>query len=305
MQFEAYRDMTYAVLGLIPDNSDARAESLTVRLDCQQDGSAGRAVFAEARSTVFGSDMLKPTARLISLEPATLAHPASQLCTAAQFDEPAYGEWLQRLRLPLQRSRAQWEQVYVLQVLKLYGMLEKGARGLGFAEEWGVLPAAMAAMGVSVTAASSTRIVRDARSLGDGISDCAIDFAEIPHELVNFDFIWSSAAASTLGSVAAGLRFAEQSMECLRPKGIAVHIFDVDPDGGDPADAGTEWVRFRRRDMEQIALGLISRGHEVAEMKISNGAFRGSRASGPAAADAEAARAASFGLIARKAAAPL
>jgi hypothetical protein len=328
LQFEAYRDMTYAVLGQIPDNTDAYAEGLTVVFEHQPQRFPDRTVFAEARSTAFGSDNLRPTARLISMERATLAQPVSQMCTAGQFDEPVYRKWIGRLGEPAERDRAVWEQAYVLQVLTLYGMLEANARGIGFGVEEGGLPAVMAAAGVTVTVAQGAgpeeqmdaddRLAR--RLLRPGICDEAtfarkvdvrsIDLADIPHDLVNYDFTWSSSVSSKLGSVAAGLTFVDQAMDCLRPNGIAVHVFDFDPTVTEQTVAvgSTYW---RRREVEQAALGLISRGHEVAEIKLVPAQTKKRGRDRAAAAEAVYVESlggnavTSFGLIARKAPAPL
>jgi hypothetical protein len=328
LQFEAYRDMTYAVLGQIPDNTDAYAEGLTVRFEHQPQRFAGRTVFAEARSTTFGSDKLRPTARLISMERATLAQPVSQMCTAGQFDEPVYRKWLGRLGEASARDRGLWEQAYVLQVLTLYGMLEADARGIGFGVEDGALPAVMAATDIAVTVAGAgspdgqagggdevaRRLLRpgicDETVFGRRVDVRSIDLADIPHDLVNYDFAWSSSVSSKLGSVAAGLTFIEQAMECLRPNGIAVHVFDFDPAVIEQTVASPS-PHWRRREVEQAALGLISRGHEVAEIKLVPGKVKGrgrDRASASEAiyVDSLAGHAVtSFGLIARKAPAPL
>jgi hypothetical protein len=336
INFEAFRDMTYAVLGQIPDNTDAYADNLTVRFDSQQDRYAGRAAFAEARSTTFGSDKLRPTARLISLEPATLAQPVSQMCTAAQLDEPVCRDWGRRLGEPKARDRRLWERAYVLQVLTLYGMLEPDARGIGFGVEDGGLPALMAAAGVSVTVANSAgpfgggdaavgnegigdegvaqRLLRpeicDERVFAEKVNFRSVDLTDIPHDLVNFDFSWSSSVSSTLGSVAAGQAFIEHAMECLRPNGIAVHVFDFDPTVIEQTvPSGAPY--WRRREVEQAALGLISRGHEVAEVKLVLGPQKPRRrgwlsTSGGAHLDGDDGQSVtSFGLIARKAPAPL
>ena len=46
----------------------------------------------------------------------------------------------------------------------------------------------------------------------------------IPEDLVNFDFLWSARANERLYSVASAISFIEESMACLRPGGLAVHV---------------------------------------------------------------------------------
>lgn len=293
--FEGFRGVVYAVMGSIPDATDASADRLVVTLDHPDDGSDYAGAVAEARSTVFGSDALRPTARLVSPARSTLADPVSQMCTASQFDEPAYARWLERLRQPRHRHRKQWEFVYILQALERYGMLQPGARGLGFGVGREPLPAVMAAMGVSVVATDLSADdagaavwhetgqhgaaldslrhpeICDDATFAERVSFRPADMNAIPEDLVNFDFAWSSCAYEHLGSIAAGLRFVERSLDCLRPGGVAVHTTELNLTSNDDTIDHAGTVLFRRRDMERLALMLISRGHEVAQIRFDGG----------------------------------
>ena len=294
--FEGYRGMTYAVLGLLTGDTDATADGLEVTLDRPHDANEDyQHAVAEARSTIFGVDAAKPTARLISTDTATLADPVSQMCTAAQMDEPIYATWVERLRQERQRHRKQWEFVYILQVLNRYGMLQPGSRGIGFGCGVEPLPALMAAMGADVVATdlppehqdsttwhasgqhgSAIDSLRhpdicDDATFDRSVSFRAVDMTAIPPDLVNFDYTWSSCAYEHLGSIEAGLKFVEDSIACLRPGGLAVHTSEFNLTSNDDTLETGATVLFRRRDMERLALRLISRGHEVAQIKLDSG----------------------------------
>ena len=49
------------------------------------------------------------------------------------------------------------------------------------------------------------------------------DMNNISSDLHEFDFCWSCCALEHLGSLSAGLRFIERSLDTLRPGGWAVH----------------------------------------------------------------------------------
>lgn len=50
-----------------------------------------------------------------------------------------------------------------------------------------------------------------------------VDMNKIPKDLKNFDFIWSACALEHLGSIEQGEEFIHNSLQCLKPGGIAVH----------------------------------------------------------------------------------
>jgi hypothetical protein len=295
LTFEAFRNVSYAIYGSMSDDGQVSADALTVTLDRPDDGSEYRGALAEARNTIFGTDRIRPSSQLLSTDRATMADPVSQMCTSNQFDEPAYHEWAARLHEPVRRHRKQWEFIYILQALRRYGMIQPGARGLGFGVGREPLPALMAAMGATVvgtdlppdhvdTAAwfasgqhgSAIESLRrpdlcDDATFAERVSFVPADMTSIPGELVNFDFCWSSCAYEHLGSIKAGLKFVEDSLQSLRPGGLAVHTTEFNLTSNDETMDNAGTVIFRRRDMEQLALALISRGHEVAQIKLDTG----------------------------------
>ena len=310
--FEGFRGVTYAVLGMVMGGTDAAAENLTVTLDRPADPNDTRRFAAEARSTNYGSDTAAPTSFLISVDPPTLASPVSQVGTAAQLREKAAAPWLRLLRDEPLSDPARWQAVYTLEALRRYGMLEAGARGLGLGVADGPLPAIMASHDVSVLVAPPPEAMAggeadlrdrlrrphlgDAQRFEANVTAQSALLTPLPAEFVNFDFLWSSDAIGQLGSVAAGMKVIEDAMACLRPRGLAVHSFAYDL--GAATQAGDVAVA-QRRHVERIALILVSRGHEVAQVKIDT---RGALIDGAEEGTASGRGIARFCLIVRKAA---
>lgn len=295
ISFNAERGATYALVGNIHGESDAAAHAINVTLRRGSNMNQHVEQLITARRTVFGARSVRSVARVIVPGAATLADPVSQMCTAAQFDEPEYGEWLDRMHAGFIRHRKQWEFVYILQVLRHYGMLQPGKRGLGFGVGVEPLPAVMAAMGCTVV---GTDLPADHQDVADWsltnqhgmgvdnlrypdicpndlfderVSFRPVDMTAPPADLAGFDFTWSSCAYEHLGSIPAGLRFVEDSVLCLKPGGIAVHTTEFNLSSNDRTVDKGSTVLFRRKDIERLALTLISRGHEVMPIKYDQG----------------------------------
>jgi hypothetical protein len=194
--------------------------------------------------------------------------------------------------------RKLWEFVYILQVLRRFGALREGMRGLGFGVGQERLPAVMAAAGCTVLATDLP--ADDARATAwtgstqhsaglDGLrfpDVCPdevlerrvcyrpVDMGRIPRDLRDFDFAWSSCAFEHLGSIAAGLRFVERSLACVKPGGIVVHTTELNLTSDTETVARGDTVLFRRRDMEALARRLRRQGHWVAPIKYDAGEAR-------------------------------
>ncbi len=293
--FNAEPGNVYAVLGNIPDESDAAAGAIDVTLRRGNHVNEHVEQLISARRTVFGRPPVRSVARLISPGAATLADPVSQMCTAAQFEEPVYGEWVDRMGLRITRHRKEWEFVYILQALRHHDMLREGMRGLGFGVGTEPLPAVMASLGCTIVATDLPPDHQDAANWsasnqhGAGVENLRrpdicpdellyqrvsfrpVDMTAPPADLVDFDFTWSSCAYEHLGSIPAGLRFVEDSVMCLKPGGIAVHTTEFNLSSNDRTVDKGSTVLFRRKDLERLALTLISRGHEVSMFKYDQG----------------------------------
>jgi hypothetical protein len=98
-----------------------------------------------------------------------------------------------------------------------------------------------------------------------------VDMRNIPSDLRDADFCWSCCALEHLGSIEAGLRFIEHSVDCLRPGGVAVHTleFNLDSNSATISEGGT--VLFRRRDIEELVKRLEASGHRVEPVDWDQG----------------------------------
>lgn len=253
LRFEAFRGATYAIMGLVPDQTDASADALSVTLDRPADAreTAATGGATAAQATAFGDTAMRPASMLLALDPPTFASPVSQPCTADQLREPAFRARVGRRRVPAGEQAGTWTSAYVVQVLDRYGLLRPGARGLALGEPGAWVRDAIAAAG------ATCRVV----ALGAGEGDC-IDPATLPGELFAFDFLLTIRAVDGFANDAVARAFVESAMECLRPGGFAVHVV-----GHVPEARTTPGLWFDRNGLQRLALALISRGHEVARLR--------------------------------------
>lgn len=315
VSFQASAGSRYAVLGHIYGETDARARDLQITLattpDTQEDQRAA------ARKSIFGRRVFRRANRMFRNEPATLADPVCQPCTAAQFDEPAFARWTAELKMPRRYDRRDWESVYLLQVLSRYGMLRPGARGLGFGVGIDKLPAAMASHGCTVVATDragerlrSVEVLRFPEICSDEVFDRqvssrAADMTAIPRDLTGFDFVWSTGALERLGSIDAGLAFVRDAIGCLTYGGLAVHTTTLNLSSNEDTAEDFETVVFRKRDLEKVAIDLVSRGHYVAQFSYDQGSSPTGKHAGTSPDEqlrvsVDGATATSFGIIVRR-----
>ena len=99
----------------------------------------------------------------------------------------------------------------------------------------------------------------------------AADMNDIPSDLKEFDFLWSSCALEHLGSIEHGLAFIINAMNCLKPGGVAVHTteFNLSSDT-DTVDAPGLCL-FRKQDMLRLERELQSLGYHVSPFNFSKG----------------------------------
>jgi SAM-dependent methyltransferase len=190
--------------------------------------------------------------------------------------------------------RKQWEHFYIAQALSERGLLQPHMRGLGFAVGREPLPslfatfeceivasdwyedAARAAGWVGTDQHASNLEVLNERGLcapdlfQKRVSFRVVDMNQIPGDLRNFDFLWSSCSLEHLGSIEKGEQFIYNALECLRPGGVAVHTTEFNLSSNDHTVDHEPTVLFRRRDIERVAARLAAMGHEI-ELDFSEG----------------------------------
>jgi SAM-dependent methyltransferase len=231
---------------------------------------------------------LRRPRKLVRTHVPTLTNPVSQACTQAQMAEPAYAYWCARMHELPKHHRKQWEFCFILQALAREGALAPGLRGLGFGVGAEPLPAVFAAQGITVVAtdletaeahekgwvetdqhAHSKEMLNDRGICAPDAFDRLVSFRHadmnaIDPDLRDFDFCWSSCALEHLGSIANGLQFIQNSLDCLKPGGIAVHTTEFNCDAGEDTLDNDSTVLFRRSDFLPLGQSLAEAGHELA-----------------------------------------
>jgi 2-polyprenyl-3-methyl-5-hydroxy-6-metoxy-1,4-benzoquinol methylase len=219
----------------------------------------------------------------------------SCLCTQEQFETPWFKKWIAELKREPFLRRKLWELCYIAQALNERGMLAPEKRGLGFGVGQEDLSALFASYGCCIVATdldlkeakkagwvddthqhASDLTTLNKRGLCDPVkfkqlvSYRNVNMREIPLDLVEFDFLWSTCAFEHLGTIELGTQFVFRAMDCLRPGGVAVHTteFNIPSNADTISEGGT--VLFRRQDIEAIADHLTSKGHRI-QLKLDLG----------------------------------
>jgi len=228
--------------------------------------------------------------------PPQLANPTSQLCTASQFEEPAFAELMAGLKLVPGHHRKLWEHAYILSVLARARLIGPRRKAIGFGCGRERIPAYLAARGVEVLAtdAPSDETVNQGwattNQFAQQVSDLffkgvvereafdrlvsfrPVDMNAIPEDLHGrFDACWSTCSLEHLGSLQHGLDFIANSLDVLRPAGIAVHTTEFNLGSNDETIEVPELSIYRRRDIEALAARLIAAGHQVMTLNFHPG----------------------------------
>ncbi|MCQ4161952.1 class I SAM-dependent methyltransferase [Roseomonas sp. GC11] len=225
----------------------------------------------------------------------SLAEPVSQLCTAAQMQEPAHQQWSRFTRSPPRPHRKQWEFSWILAALNRAEMLRPGLSGLGFGVGRERLPSALANLGHRIVASDAPPELAavqgwattkqysdsleqlfkpeliDAASFAERVTFRPVDMNAIPDELRGFDYCWSACALEHLGSLQHGLDFVRNSLETLRPGGLALHTTEFNLGSNEQTLESRGLSLYRKRDIEALASRLVAEGHEVWPLNFHPG----------------------------------
>jgi hypothetical protein len=227
--------------------------------------------------------------------PPDLETPVSQLCTLAQFTDPALLEIAEAMGMPTDQSRRLWESCYAVSALATHGAIAPGKRAIGFAVGRNRITALLASRGVEVLATDRAEpMVATAHTLQDHLRHRLlgllhpdvvhleeferltafqeIDPAEVPTSLHGqFDACWSLAAVPTAGSLDKALAFLRGSLDVLRPGGVSVHVFDLNIGSNEATVNSERLVALRRIDLERLALALQQEGHRMEPLNFHPG----------------------------------
>jgi SAM-dependent methyltransferase len=220
-----------------------------------------------------------------------------RVCRQEDIEAPWAHHWCARLGMVPIYHRKVWEECYVAQALWEAGMLAPGRRGLGFAVGRELMPAFLAGHGVEVLGtdleaddARSEAWNRTGQHAGEAehlfhphlvdrehfealVRFRPVDMNAIPADLRRgeFDFCWSICSLEHLGTLQHGLDFIANSLETLRPGGIAVHTTEYNLAEDGPTIESGVTVLYQRRHIEALAERLTAAGHTVLPIDFSTG----------------------------------
>lgn len=220
----------------------------------------------------------------------------SELCKAKDWYTDWYKKWCAEIQETPRFHRKQWEFVYILRALEERACIGKGKRGLAFAVGTEPLPSVFAKYGCEILATDiqpergrelgwdngsqlcygveflNTRNICDDAAFKERVSYRAVDMNDIPHDLRDFDFNWSSCSFEHLGSIEKGLRFLRNQLKTLKHGGWAVHTTEYNVASNDlTQDNDPSTVIFRQKDIDLVVDALRSEGHYVEEVDYSLG----------------------------------
>jgi hypothetical protein len=219
----------------------------------------------------------------------------SEMCKAQDFYADWFKRWCKELNEKPNFHRKQWEFVYVMEALWERGCIVAGKRGLVFAVGTEPLPSIFANYGCDILATDifpeqgeemgwtagnqlcfgvdslNGRQLCTDETLRKRVDYMAVDMNNIPDDLRNYDFNWSSCSFEHLGSIEKGFAFLKNQLKTLKPGGWAVHTTEYNISSNDETQDNASTVIYRHRDIEKIINELRSEGHFVEEANYSLG----------------------------------
>ncbi len=275
IEIKAKEGMLYAILGHVYEETDATASDITITVQQAANHDLAAGDLEGNAETRFHPPEAGGAVHLLSGNPAGLEKPVSQTCTPAQLKDPIFKHWAKLIDGTAERPERLWPKVYILQALKAYGMLEGGARGLGFDATGDIdLPAAMASAGCSIVVIETAdgggqppQSICEQEIFEQHVEFRTTEDGIIPSGLGQFDFLWSIGHCDGLSSVEEAASFLERSLDSLNLGGIAVHTFTLRVSSGVVQTSWSSGLIVARSVLERIAINLISHGHEVAQIR--------------------------------------
>jgi hypothetical protein len=256
VSFEAFRGSTYALMGVIYGETDASATGLTITVDRlfdeAEDAASG---FGDGLPTRYGRKAVKREKHLMTLAAPQLARPVSQTATPVQLSEPVFEDWCKRIEPMPADALAQWAIAYLAQVLTVYQMAESGVRGLIL----GPIDPAFGRWALTQGCTLTVADVLEAPELPAGVAYRRLsDLTQpAPRDLVDFDFVCSKGLGERLISSRDAAFTIEAAFSYLRPQGLSVHVVGT----------GTRAPGFERAELEQLALNILSLGHDLGQLR--------------------------------------
>ncbi len=213
---------------------------------------------------------------------------SSGLCKQDDFSHPMFEFWMNGLKETKRYHRKQWEFYFIIQALYDHGLLQPGRSGLGFGVGTEPLAAYFASHGVRVLATDqnltnaiqggwaqtdqhsceaeqlNSRGICGTEQFRELVSFREVDMNAIPDDLeMSYDFCWSACSLEHLGSIEHGFDFIVNSINTLKPGGIAIHTTEYNLSSSTKTFESKHLSLFRKSDIERVCARLTDSGHTV------------------------------------------
>ena len=204
--------------------------------------------------------------------------------------------WACKLGIAIVFHRKLWELCYVPQAISEYCDLSSGKKGLGFGCGEEPLPSLFASMGIDVTVTdlppdnANAKVWVDTKQhtnnlekvfykdiidyevFSNKVDFSYVDMNSIPDSFSNkYDFCWSVCALEHLGSIQKGLDFIENSLNTLKPGGIAVHTTEYNYTNEPETIDNWMTVFYQQKHFEHLAKKLKTRGFVIVDFDFDIG----------------------------------
>lgn len=194
--------------------------------------------------------------------------------------------------------RKLWEYIYIIQVLYENGCLQNGKRGLGFGVGTEILPSLFASMGCKIVATDLDYNDELAKSWAIGsqntkndlnllnqfkicddeifyknVSFIPLNMNNIPDNLIDFDFNWSSCALEHIGGLENSINFLINNLKTLKSGGISVHTTEFNLSSNEDTLLDPHCVIFREKDILYVIKKIEDLGHYVYPLDLRKGIY--------------------------------
>ncbi len=225
-------------------------------------------------------------------EPPSLDKPVCQMSGLGQFAEPAYLEIAAAMGVRPAKTRALWEQAWVIAILAEAGAIAPGRRAFGLETARERVASVLASRGVEVLVTAgnlphAAAIERRRLQLFHPEAVAIEDFDQMvacgqldPRQVASlpegqYDACWSIGLPGRVGSIATALDVFEASLTPLKPGGIAAHVVSLNLTSDGLTWEEPDNVLLRRRDIEGFAQRLAAAGHRLLPLNTHPGADPG------------------------------
>lgn len=204
--------------------------------------------------------------------------------------------WTSKIKSPLIYHRKIWELCYIPQAIHEYHGFKPDIKGIGFGCGEEPLPSLFASMGAKITITDlhpddvkgkgwvetnqhTSDIEKtwfsdivDKETFFKNVNLRYVDMNSIPSELNGqYNFCWSVCALEHLGSIKNGLDFIINSLNVLKPGGVAVHTTEFNCFNDKETIDNWPTVLFQRQHFEQLANDLRDDGYTVMDLDFNFG----------------------------------